>query len=240
MNFLVACALLLQDKTAEETFRKIEETILNSKTVSVKFQFVIDVKRAETALRIEGPGTMLLKDGQKLRLTFKYPEGSGDKEYDQRVDGEKGAREEHGKWKQFEVPFPKGMEHNSRLMLIRGGILGPTSSSLPWFVYALAENLDKAWQVSEVKQGADDGKTKTLTYRLQFGEETPTEVRLWYDADSFKPMKRTYRFKVESDKGSLKLNLFCASGEGTFTEAYEELVLNADIPDEKFKLPAEK
>ncbi len=38
MNLVVALVLLLQDKTAEETFKKIEEMIFNAKAVSVQFK----------------------------------------------------------------------------------------------------------------------------------------------------------------------------------------------------------
>lgn len=38
MNLLMAVVLLLQDKTAEETFKKIEEMIEKAKSVSVQYK----------------------------------------------------------------------------------------------------------------------------------------------------------------------------------------------------------
>src|SRR6185295_19771102 len=71
MNFLVALVLLLQEKTAEETFKKIEETITKSKTVRVKFE----VTRKTGEETVEASGTLLLKEGNKARqeLLVVYP-----------------------------------------------------------------------------------------------------------------------------------------------------------------------
>jgi outer membrane lipoprotein-sorting protein len=226
MKVLLVCALLLQDKTAEETYKRIEDMILNAKTVSVKFRFVIDQKRTDTALRIEGPGTILLKGEDKLRITFKYPEGGDDKEYDAVAEGEKGLVRFEGKIGDWRIE--KGTHRRFRAMLVRGGILGPNQPwPIPWCLVASSVGFEN-WKVSEVKQGPDEGKAKTLTYHLRLEkQETPIELKLWYDAESLKPLKRMYRFKAGQP---------FTESEGTFTETYEELILNADIPDEKFKL----
>ena len=96
--------------------------------------------------------------------------------------------------------------------------------------------------VSGVTQGADEGKTKSLIYRLGDEKGTPIEVRLWYDPDSLKPVKRMFRFKFEAEeeREGFKLKFKFAPTEGTYTEIYEEVVFDADISDEKFKLPEEK
>ncbi len=54
-----------------------------------------------------------------------------------------------------------------------------------------------------------------------------TEVMLWYDPVRHTPLKRSIQFKRDSV-------------EGTAVEYVQEILLNRDIPDEKFKLPEEK
>src|SRR5436190_2306720 len=62
MNVLLAAVLLVQDKSAEETFKRIEDSILHAKTISVT------IRRAETEAWGEEKRTMLLKDGNKFRI----------------------------------------------------------------------------------------------------------------------------------------------------------------------------
>src|SRR5947209_16334894 len=65
MTFLTALALFLQDKTAEETFKKIEEKIGQAKSLRVKFN-----SEEEISERRKGPsGILLLKSGNRARLT---------------------------------------------------------------------------------------------------------------------------------------------------------------------------
>jgi outer membrane lipoprotein-sorting protein len=56
---------------------------------------------------------------------------------------------------------------------------------------------------------------------------TGADVRLWYDPKTLKLLKRTVDFGKKDSQGTIR-------------ESYEEFTLNADIPEEKFKLPAEK
>jgi hypothetical protein len=79
--------------------------------------------------------------------------------------------------------------------------------------------------VSEIKAGPDDKAAKTLTYKLKVEREI-VDVRLWYEPQTLKILKRT----LSGKSGESELSL---------TETYEGLVLDAEIPDEKFKLPKE-
>jgi hypothetical protein len=71
MNIFFATALLLQGQTAEETFKKIEESIDKAKTVSVKFKFVSDTRKGGVEEKAEASGTMLLKDARKVNVAMK-------------------------------------------------------------------------------------------------------------------------------------------------------------------------
>jgi hypothetical protein len=83
--------------------------------------------------------------------------------------------------------------------------------------------------VSDLKTGPDEGNAKTLSYRLKRlkypkdpGPETFANVKVFYDPKTFHPLKRVY-----TQEGR----------EGSTTETFEELVLDEDIPDEKFAIP---
>jgi hypothetical protein len=66
MNLLLAAVLLTQDKTAEETFKKIEETILKATTVSIKFKLEAIVKKKGIEMAQTVEGTVHLKEGNRL------------------------------------------------------------------------------------------------------------------------------------------------------------------------------
>jgi len=75
------------------------------------------------------------------------------------------------------------------------------------------------------KAGHDDGKSWTLSYRLEPKEGDQTLlVKLWYDPVSCAPLKRTLTFE---SGGKLS---------GRWSEDYEEVTLNSEIPDDAFKI----
>lgn len=80
--------------------------------------------------------------------------------------------------------------------------------------------------VSDVQEAPDDNKVKTLTYKIKVRPGHTASIKVWYDPKTFVLQKRTIR---DEDRDS-----------GTVTETFDEFTLNADIPDEKFKLPEEK
>lgn len=236
MNLLLAAVLLTQDKTAEEAFNRIEEQIVKAKTLSVKCRFVIDTQRADTAERLEGPAVLLLKEGNKISYTVKQPLGGSDKTLVIISDGSKATWNSGSKWESV-VECPENFETKLRVLLARAGVVStPTQASAPWlFIVQLKNDFKKLCQVSNFKQGPDDGDAKTLTYSLvdfDFREMSNTknppartvEIKLWYDPKTYKAIKRVMTFKN-------------AEGEGTLTETYLEFLVNPDMPDEKFKLP---
>jgi hypothetical protein len=84
--------------------------------------------------------------------------------------------------------------------------------------------------ISNLASGPDDGAVRTLAHGRQFGTSTdPFQVttKLWYDPKTFGITKRT----IDAVHGGTRRFV---------TETFEEFTLNADIPDEKFKLPEEK
>jgi outer membrane lipoprotein-sorting protein len=240
MNLLLAAALLLQDKTAGETFKKIEETITSARTVSVHFTFQDPVRQ------LKGSGTYLLKEHKKMNLTYKYQALVGvqllggvttvlsDGQRTLKTEAS-GAQQIFGAVQDTQVPitrtgFPRLMaafyavDVDEEQPLIKP-LHPPSPDQKPL-------NFAKMAELKGFIGGADDNDEKTLTYFLkEKGHSEPLTIRLWYDPKSLAIRKRTVTGKLGS-AGNLP--------ETTLTEIYDDFTLNADIPDEKFKLPEEK
>src|SRR6476620_4302343 len=73
MNLLLAAVLLMQDKTAEDSFNKIEEQILRSKTLRVEFILSTEDGGKKRA----SPGSLLLKEGNKVHFSMDTGETLG-------------------------------------------------------------------------------------------------------------------------------------------------------------------
>jgi hypothetical protein len=62
---------------------------------------------------------------------------------------------------------------------------------------------------------------------VSFETDGKFEVELWYDTKTLYPTKRIFKTHA-------------IGFEGVTVETYAKCVLDADIPDEKFKIPEEK
>jgi outer membrane lipoprotein-sorting protein len=235
MNLLLAVALLLQDKTAEETFKKLEETIEKAKTVTIKFKWERKPTKKQPTPSAAS-GSIFWKEGNKASVSVKFYEGQDPQlrqEWSLVSDGTQmkasGVLEMAAK-----SATPKDLVSGLAKILVRGGIYHFDSIML----LACSGNKGKeklsmedcvgAVQVMRLKAGEDDKAAKTLGYSL-VSIDPDHEIRLWYDPASYRLLRRTYA-----------TNPFALDPEFRLTETYEEFSLNADIPDEKFKLPEEK
>jgi hypothetical protein len=68
--------------------------------------------------------------------------------------------------------------------------------------------------------------TCDATARRGAGRRSPWHVKIWYDPRTWRLFRRTVAIR----EGDVR---------GTLTETYDEYVLNGDIPDGQFKLPAD-
>jgi len=239
MNLLLAAVLLLQDKVAEETFKKIELATMNARTLSMKFEF------QDPDRQVQGSGTVLAK-ANKLNLVYQaqaFVDGKiqGGKTH-LMCDGQNMVKVTSSGARQVNVInvvataiLRTGF---SRLMAAfdnLGSDPGAEEKEVPLHPGASdLKAVDPAhtFEVKGIATGDDDGEIKTLTYFMkEKGHTKAYAVRVWYDPKTFALRKRT----VTGSMG------FGGKGpETTVTETYEEFTLNADIPDEKFKLPQEK
>ena len=78
--------------------------------------------------------------------------------------------------------------------------------------------------VSDFKYEADEGTEKCISYRLKaFDRNDFFDARVYYDPKTLRILKRAFSYDRTKR-----------------IEVFEEFTLDADIPDEKFKLPEEK
>ena len=214
-----------EGRSAEETFRKIEETIEKAKTLSIKFGreretshfsrkplgvFLQSGKRAWYSEDVlSATETWCVSDGTRVQCTRPHL-------YDEGI---------LGRFKAYERgSASESLERNLKIMLSRAGFtMGLASIALE-----PGQDLDfsKELAVSGFRFGEKNGMTNTLLYTLRAGKDSrPTEVTLWYDPKSLKLLKRKTADRLKDGRAI------------TYIESYAEFTLDADIPDEKFKLP---
>jgi outer membrane lipoprotein-sorting protein len=226
MNLLLVAVMLLQDKDAEDTFKKIEEKIGQAKSIRIKFS-----SEEETSERRKGPsGVLLLQSGNKAKLT----ENPSTRSESWSVsDGKHVQSSRHGLYDEgITGPVPNGiapvskdLEKNLRVLVSRAGCVLGGFTSIAFQANMNSES--REWlRVSRFKLGENDDKAKTLFYRLEVGQKArPVDVRIWFDPESFKLLKRKIVYEVDG------------GNQVTIMETYDEFTFDAEIPDEMFKLP---
>ncbi len=227
MNLLLAAALLMQDKTAEETFKKIEESILKAKTLTVKYRMLYK-NAGDTA------GFLILAQGNKVFSRDAWFETNGHVMVSGcSCDGKQIAARNnaYSEWETHQTAPDLGEE--VRIELARDGIWGAVTH--PLFIVrngfgAEDGKVKKSLVTSDFRSEPGEGKDASLSYSIAETHLNHSgRIRLWYDPRTLALIKRELRMRFGgSDHDDL------------FAEIYDEFTLNANIPDEKFKLPEEK
>jgi outer membrane lipoprotein-sorting protein len=216
MHLLAALALLLQDKTAEETFKKIEETVQNAKTVRIKFKLEGALKDGQgKEKRIDKSGTLVFGDRNKLHITIS--DGINPVQIFSMIsDGKTTRTVMTGAIITQETP--SDLNRNFLRSLVRGGNVANLISTVgvQWDDETV---LGTIYRVSDFEMSKDDRGAKALKYKMNGKGAT-----LRYDPKTLLVLSR----KLAEEDG------------GEVLETYEEFTLNGDIPEEKFKLPADK
>lgn len=198
---------LLVEKTPEGTLKRIEESLVKSKTARLKFRLW-----AEKGGKLDWAGksdeTLLLKEGNRASYAGHLCDG----------------RKLLGPGWESKEDAPKNFRDGLALLISRVGMT-PTI----YYAFQLLDTggLAEAFQetvrtckVEAVQFGEGDGDAGTLHYGVSFpGHSKKTmSVRLWYDPKTLKVLKRS----VEVPGGIL-------------WEAYSEWIIDGEIPDEAFK-----
>lgn len=221
MNLLLAVAILLQDGTPEETFKKIEESIEKAKTLSITFSAggMATAKGGGDGL-FQASGVMLLKEGGRFNCLVKRRLEDRESENSIVCDGTKLSHKRDQTAAEV-IEVPKACRGAASMLVTRVGILMGGLFQAPG---EADEDVKKTLALKNLRVGEDDGRAKTLLYTISFGPAT-LDCRLWYEPKTLRLLKRTMKIR----KGERV--------EGSLTESYVEYIVNADIPDEKFKLP---
>jgi len=228
MNLLVTAILLLQDKSAEETFKRIQEKILTAKSLSVTFN-ASGGKDAGTPFM---SGSIQMKGGDKWRLEFDFKDKDNPAHFLQVSNGAQVRSNTNG-WFSEDEPTPRDANRENAVYLTHGGYLQTLS-----VVFALGDSSDapkslslqKSFVAADFQTEASEEGLSVLSYSVSFVlEKKPplekSKIRLYYDSKTLQPAKRTVQMRGE---------------EEIFTESYREWSIGNDIPEERFKLPEKK
>jgi len=210
MISLMAAVVLLQQETAEETFKRFEQTLVRAKSLRLRYRLDLAVGNQS----VTGTGIVLLKDGNKARITLTGAKGNPWAV----SDGTKvtvDARQAIMDGATFDTP--KELNIRVATKMVRWGMLD--LPDFPRRIKVYDVDPKEKLKVSDFKFGDKDGDLQTLTYVVQEGNGQ-ADLKLWVDPKSLALKKRT---------------LSVAKMNATATETYEEFTLNGEIPDEMFK-----
>lgn len=238
MNLLLAAVLLMQDKTAEETFRKIEETIEQATSLKVRITYTMELPTkfpGSPAQQMSTKAEILIADRNRVRVVvdpnpmFK----GGRTDLSVRSDGKLLRVVDPGE-DASEGKAPQTTTSGFKTLLGRAGYFGSqdlvpkglmAAGEDPDLARFLRKDLKKELALSGLEAARDtDGDFLKYTVHGQI------PMRLWYTPKTHLPARRIWELPFPVP-GNLVIRC---------TEVYDEFTLNADIPDEKFKLPEEK
>src|ERR1043166_7167775 len=236
MSLLLAAALLLQDKAAEETFKRIEEGLQNAKTLRIAWNLDLATtnEKSGSVTKDKLSGILMLREREKLVFTVKSDP----------IDPERVVflRWEEGRVSEnFHRELVLGVDPVSlKTMIVRnfvltgshgalgsvGGTLKIEKTARDSYNYPLPAKSDEnsllSIAVEKVQGGAESDGWKTIDYRVALhGVKDPCQLKLWYDPKSLKPKKRLMKWK-DGDQTT------------TLLETYTECDLNLDFSNEAF------
>ena len=222
----------LPQESPDETLRKIEEAIERAGTVRVRF--MVSVHSPEQHKSV---GFLLLKKGGKVHGMVKRLNGKNEGDVIVVSDGSRLAYKYGEEWTAEELPktFYGGVTATlARLGASQAANIGAGWYHVVWHPDGCKETLE----VSDIQAGKPDGDAPTISYTVQVkgvNYDSRDYVRLWYEPATLKPIKRSFKTVA-----SLRANGGVRKEGGEYTEIYEEYTLDAEIPDDRFRIPIEK
>ncbi len=213
----------LQEATADETFKRIEQAVDNAPSLKIDFSYLsVSIKDGIEDLRTKASGTVLLKKENKVNAVIPLP---GDAPPAILVsDGQQLSCYWKGNHRTLTT---SGARNWLSIAFARAGAYrGASCYALimiksPKEVPAVTSELP----VSEVTYGNNEKDGKSLTYLVALGATgNVVKTQLWYDPKTNLPIKRVIWLK---------------NPEHRITETYSEVSPTADIPEEMFKLTPE-
>jgi len=233
MGPIVIVSLLLQVRTPQETFAKIEETIQAANRLTVTFSGnVASPVDPNSSIKING--TLLVKNPGKARLdvTIEGAGKNGQKTYCSDGVQLSLTRNDASGARPLTKATPTHLRNRLDVVLARVGIplsvLFAEEAQLFTGPDHSVTELREAIIASEFK-AIDDGKGNPgISYKLQVvrGKWKSLSCILWYDERTLRPLKRIVRLSDE-------LKADCE-------ETYNTWDVDTEIPDTRFTLPPEK
>jgi hypothetical protein len=232
MNLLLAAALLLQDKSAEETFHRIEAALDQAKTIRFKCTWESTGKKPDpiTGLaKVTGSAEGWIKEGNRQFFIQQFV--TKDQTINKKFicDGQRVAS-----WVGEDRIDKAALANQGKRAVAALSRIGHLSSTFALNFHPqtpegdAAFDRDTAAPVDGIKTGPADGKAASLIYTLHFPEtKQQLACRVWYDPGTLRIFKRA----VTMESGDTGF---------TMTETYERLELNTQIPDATFTIPEEK
>lgn len=229
MHLLIALALLVQERSAEATFKKIEQKIEAAKTISLRFTMETTGNEGKPTGASEVSGPLMIKNPRKLRLEYtgRLYDGMRNHEKSARfvTDGEKVFAEVAGEKRPMDTNIKSGFKPLlSRCgVKIGWGILLIQKSDPAGKLHTVDLDLANRFTLIDFKHGEDDGPSKTLAYTLRRNvgaEQVDVAMKIWYDS---KTLLLTKRELMEPNRART-------------TETYTDLKLNAEIGDDTFEV----
>jgi outer membrane lipoprotein-sorting protein len=220
MSILMALAISLQEGTAEESYRRIEETLQKAKSLSIKYQ----VELAMGGQKMTASGTVLLKEGNRLKITLSSG-GAGipKQEALSNSDGStvRSLPQRPGS-AETEWATPKTLNESVTVASLRSGCF--ELHRLPARMHDHGTNPKDSLVVSEIHMGDDDSGLRTLIYTLQEGTGRG-QMKVWFDPKTLMLRKRVFIVPAQGKQP-----------QATVTETYETFVVNSEISNDVFKL----
>lgn len=222
MRLMLVAVIMAQDKTAEETFSKIEKTILEARSLTTAVEGVGALKLPGGDGSYKVTGWLALGPENQVRWERKVLErdketnlaliSDGKQVYFKGVDAEGDIKS-----------APKNVRRNLSMSLVRLGLVYG-SWMTAWEVSSPADT----FPISDFQLGAEEKGLRSLSYKVYIPVlRTKAEGVLWFDPKTHRIAKRSLTARNEVS-------------EETIHETYADMVLGAEIPDEKFKLPEKK
>jgi hypothetical protein len=225
---------LLGKETGPRDFEKLEEAFLGARTITVKMRGETSKMKGKAEDRSKVTATIILAGSNRVFMRQSEQDAQGAKYgFSLISDGSKMMKVlEYGDSRDARLmKVPKDLHQNLTAILVRDGspgmMLGFLSGNRGTEEDFFLQNV---YRFRDYKVVEWDDTAKVLTYGLSYRlEQRRVQGRISYDPKSYLPTRRTRH--IECD----------VVGYGmTLIETNEEFTLNADIPDETFKLPEEK
>lgn len=234
ITVLLATLVLLQDKAAEEEFRKFEESLRTATSLTLRYRAEGTVTENKKTFKLTAEGTLHLKgEGKALFRNKAFLDGKNEILEGVLVsDGLKGHTSFSDRGPSDLVETPKNLRERligtpARVGIVGFLVLNKAAERRKSLRGPLLPDLSKAGRIADLTL-TQEGEHRVLKYRFvpSSTEDYPEmDITLTLGAGA-KPVKRVVSLKGRGDSGS-------------YTETYDEFVLNGDLADETFATPLE-